>query len=170
MKVYYFLAFLASSFAYGAKAPRPTGELWNKHTKPIYYSITNGPIQAAITPLKRLEPGTFVKVHRNLRAPTVFAIAIENPPEPDQRLDIFTIRPCKTLYVRVGLPSEKEKWKEFIKDIFGAQSIEADGYIFGGQVGPLLGLRGITERGYPLKNNVHAQDISPSSITFDPNQ
>ncbi len=76
--------------------------------------------------------------------------------------------PNKTLFLRVGLPAEKEKFKEIIKRILSRHSIEADNYIFGPQTGPLLGFKGVTEQGLPLKNNINARQISKSSVIYNP--
>jgi len=99
-------------------------------------------------------------------------------PQPGQLIDVYTIKPGKTLFIRVGLPAEKEKIKETIKNIFGKTSLEGDNYIFGPQTGPLIGfkgeglfsfdLKGISERKYSLKNNFEVDDVTPGKIVYLP--
>ena len=143
-------------------------ELWNKHIEPLYYSISKSTQEASKKHFELLRPGKWIPKQVDISKPTVFAIALGKQPQPGQRIDIYTIPQGKTLYTRVGLPPEKEKFKEIIKDLFKRASIESDGYIFGPQVGPLLGFKGITERGYPLKDNFSKKDITKTSIIYTP--
>ena len=101
-------------------------------------------------------------------------------PTPASRVDTYTIKPNKKIIIRVGLPVEKEKFKETLKNLFGKTSIQADGYIFGPQTGPLLGFKAaagifpldwsdtINERGLHLKGNLTKNDITKSSLIYLP--
>lgn len=150
---------------------QPNFELWNKHTQPLYYSVSNSIQEASSKPLQLLRPGKWTDAAKvDTSRPTVIAVALDKQPQPGQNIDIFTIKPNKTMFIRVGLPAEKEKFKETLKHLFGKTSIESDNYIFGGQVGPLLGIKGISERGYSLKNNVNKNDITKSSVIYRPKQ
>lgn len=147
---------------------QPNFELWNKHTQPLYYSISNSIKEASTKPLQELRAGKWTAQTRNLSKPAFIALSLEKEPLPGKLLDTYALKSGKNLYLRVGLPAEKEKFKETIKNFLRRNSIEGDNYIFGPQVGPLLGFRGITERGYPLKNNVQKKDILKYSILYNP--
>ena len=162
-----------------SQTAQPNFELWNKHTQPLYYSVSNSTEQAQHKPLQELRPGKWTEAKTlDLSKPTVIAVALGKMPEPGQLIDVYTIKPGKTLFMRVGLPAEKEKFKETIKQLFGKTSIDADNYIFGPQTGPLIGFKGegvfsfepkgITERKYSLKNNFEIGDITPSKVVYIP--
>ncbi len=151
---------LASLSAYGQITPN--FELWNKHIQPVYYAIGTSKEEASKKPMQEIRPGTFLAETRDLTKLTSIALAVGKKPEAGQRIDVFTMLPNKNLYLRVGLPSEKEKLKETVKTIMGRKSLELTDYIFGPQTGPLLGFKGVTERGYPLKNNITQDDITRS--------
>lgn len=146
----------------------PNFELWNKHIQPVYYSIGLSKEEISKKPMQEIRPGKFVAATRDTTQPTVIALAVGKKPEAGQRIDVFTMNRDKNLYLRVGLPSEKEKLKETIKTFLGRKSLELQEYIFGPQTGPLLGFKGVTERGYPLQNNITQDDITKSSIIYLP--
>ena len=145
---------------------QPNFELWNKHREPLYYSISNSLKEASAKPLQVLRAGKWIAQTRTIHKPTFIALSLGKAPMPGQPIDIYALKPGKNLYIRIGLPAEKEKFKETIKNFLSRNSIEGDNYIFGPQVGPLLGFRGITERGYPLKNNVQKKDIIKYTIIY----
>ncbi len=149
-------------------AADPNFELWNKHIEPIYFNRADSPAAAARGQFTELRPGRRVPLTINIKKPTVIALKIGKMPVAGDRIDVYTLEPNKTLYIRVGLPPEKEKVKETIKAILSRTSIEADGYIFGPQVGPLLGFKGVTERGYPLKDNITKKGIRKESMIYLP--
>jgi hypothetical protein len=146
---------------------QPNFELWNKHEEPVYFSISNSVQEARKKPFEMIKPGKWAPAKIiDTKMPTVLVIAVGKKPEPGQRIDIYTIKSGKTIYARVGLPAEKEKLKETLKEFLGRTSIEANGYIFGPQTGPLLGVKGVTEHGYPLKKNISKNDITKSSAIY----
>ncbi len=151
-----------------AAQTEPNFELWNKHQESIYFSKGASIQELNKKPFELLRPGKWISQTIDNKKPTVLAISVGKKPEPGNRIDLYTIKPGKTLYLRIGLPAEKEKFKELLKAFFGRFSIEGDGYIFGPQVGPLLGFKGVTERGYPLKNNLGKDDISKGSMIYLP--
>ncbi len=162
-----------------AELAQPNFELWNKHIEPLYYSISNSISEAQHKPLQELRAGKWTQgKNMDISKPTVVAVALGKMPQPGQLIDVYTIKPGKTLFIRVGLPAEKEKFKETIKKIFSKTSIDADGYIFGPQTGPLIGFKGeglfsfetkgISERKYSLKNNFDKSDISTAKTVYLP--
>ena len=163
--LFYSIVFLIPCFTH----TQPNFELWNKHTNPVYYSISNSIQEASVKPLELLQPGKWTPaITVDINKPTVIAIVPDKLPDPGQRIDAYSIRPGKTIFVRYGLPPEKEKVKEIIKYLLRRTSIEANGYLFGPQTGPLLGFRGITEKGHSLKNNLSKKDITKDSIVYLP--
>lgn len=153
-----------------AQSKEPNFELWNKRNEPLFYAIGSTKEEVRTQPFHELRAGKWVDQRRDLRKPTVIGLAINTQPKKGDQIDIFTLKPGKDLYLRVGLPSEKEKLKEKVKIILGKKSFEQAQYIFGPQTGPLLGVKGITERGYPLKNNVTASDISKGYAIYMPHE
>ena len=158
---------------------QPNFELWNKHTEPLYYSVSNSISEAQHKPLQELRAGKWTTARTmDTSKPTVIAVALGKMPQPGQLIDVYTIKPGKTLFIRVGLPAEKEKFKETIKKLFGKTSLEGNNYIFGPQTGPLIGfkgeglfsfdLKGVSERKYSLKNNFDVGDITPAKIVYLP--
>ena len=159
--------FLAANICH-AQTATPNFELWNKHTEPLYYHLADSPAAAAKGTFAELRPGKRTSLTVDLKKPMAMGIKIGKAPVAGDRIDVYTMATGKTLYLRVGLPAEKEKIKETIKDLLSRTSIEADGYIFGPQVGPLLGFKGVTEQGYSLKNNVTKKDIRKESLIYLP--
>jgi len=157
---------LASLSAYGQITPN--FELWNKHIQPVYYAIGTSKEEVSKKPMQEIRPGKFVAATRDTTQPTAIALAVGKKPEAGQRIDVSTMNRDKNLYLRVGLPSEKEKLKETIKTFLGRKSLEFEAYIFGPQTGPLLGFKGVTERGHPLKNNIGTDGISRSWAIYLP--
>ena len=161
----YVIIFLIPSLS----TAQPNFELWNKHTQPVHYSVSNSIQEASSKPLELLAPGKWTAAKNiDINKQTVIAIAPEKLPESGQRIDVYLIRPGKNIFVRYGLPPEKEKVKEIIKYLLRRTSIEANGYLFGPQTGPLLGFRGITEKGHSLKNNLSKKDITKDSVIYLP--
>ena len=146
----------------------PNFELWNKHIEPLYYHIADSPAAAGRGTFTELRPGKRLPLNIDLQKPVVIGVKIGKAPIAGDRIDVYTLVTGKTLYLRVGLPPEKEKIKETIKSFLSRTSIEADGYIFGPQVGPLLGFKGITEQRYSLKNNVNKKDIRKETRPYLP--
>ena len=146
----------------------PNFELWNKHTEPLYFHIGDSPIAAAQGIYTEIRPGKRFTSNVDIIKPMAIGIKIGKAPAKGDRVDIYTLGTGKTLYLRVGLPAEKEKFKETIKAFLSRNSIDADGYIFGPQVGPLLGFKGVTEQGYPLKNNITKNNIRKESKIYNP--
>lgn len=154
------IAFIASIIgSMHAQCKVPTFELWNKHNDPVYYRVADSPAAAAQGAFLELRPGKRVDTSLDLSRPHAIGIKLGTAPIPGDKIDVYTLATNKTLYLRVGLPAEKEKFKETIKQFLSRNSIEADGYIFGPQVGPLLGFKGVTEQGYSLKNNISTKDL-----------
>lgn len=151
-----------------AQSEIPNFELWNKHDESVYYHLANSPTAAAQGTFLELPRGRRVTLKLDLATPRAIGIKIGKAPAKGDKIDVYTLATNKTLYLRVGLPAEKEKFKETIKLFLSRNSIDADGYIFGPQVGPLLGFKGITERGYPLKNNISKNDIRKEAKTYLP--
>lgn len=155
-------------------------EFWNKHNDPVYYNVAHsmGDIQKTNN-FKVIRPGKWVQDSIDLSKPTIIALKINKQPASGDILDTYTIVPHKKLIIRIGLPAEKEKFKETLKSIFNKTSIEADGYIFGPQTGPLLGFRAasgiffdwgttVNERGLLLNGNLTKDDITKGSIVYLP--
>lgn len=147
---------------------QPNFELWNKHDQPLYYSISNSQQEATRKPLSLVSAGKYTSSAIDTGKQTFLAIAVGNQPSHGNMIDVYAINPGKTIYVRVGLPAEKEKFKEIIKKVFGRTAHESKDYIFGPQTGPLLGFKGITEHNYSLSNNVKPQDITKSTLIYTP--
>lgn len=150
-----------------AQCTIPNFELWNKHNEPVYYHLADSAVAAARGAFEELRPGKRTTQTLDLSRPRAIAIKIGSAPTRGDKIDVYTLRTNKTLYLRVGLPAEKEKFKETIKQFLSRNSIEANGYIFGPQVGPLLGFKGVTEQGYPLKNNISKNDIQKSTRLYE---
>lgn len=164
-----FKIILSSIFIASASFSQPPNfELWNKHTEPLYYRLADSPSAAARGAFTELRPGRRVASTINIRLPRAIGIKIGKAPVAGDPIDVYTLATGKTLYLRVGLPPEKEKLKETIKSLLSRTSIEADGYLFGPQVGPLLGFKGITEQGYSLKDNITKRDIRKESLIYLP--
>lgn len=163
-----YLFFLIPFYALNICAQHPNFQLWNKHIEPLFYRIANSPSAAAKGPYSQLRPGKRTASTIDLATPHVIGIKIGRAPVAGDVIDVYSLGTGKTLYLRVGLPPEKEKLKETIKAFLSRTSIEADGYIFGPQTGPLLGFKGITEYGYPLKNNINKKDIRKESMIYLP--
>lgn len=151
-----------------AQTNLPNFELWNKHTEPLYYRMADSPSAAAKGHFTELRPGRRIASTLDIAKPIAIGIKIGKEPAAGDPIDVYTLATGKTLYLRIGLPPEKEKIKETIKELLSPTSIEADGYLFGPQVGPLLGFKGVTERGYPLKNNITKKDIRKESKIYLP--
>lgn len=137
----------------------PNFELWNKHIEPLYFKMADSPTAAAQGMYTEIRPGKRFTTNIDITKPMAIGISRGKSPLKGDKVDVYTFGTGKTLYLRFGLPAEKEKIKETIKAFLSRTSIEGDGYIFGPQVGPLLGFKGVTEQGYPLKNNVTKKDI-----------
>jgi hypothetical protein len=173
--------FLAvSGFAFPLIA-EPNFELWNKHNDPLYYSISNSAEEASHKKFEELRPGKWTQAKTiDTSKPTIIAIKLGKMPVAGDRIDTYTIKPNKKIIIRVGLPAEKEKFKETLKSLFGKTSIEANGYIFGPQTGPLLGFKAaegilpfdwgktVNERGLALKGNLTKEDITKGSMIYLP--
>lgn len=163
----YRLLFLFISFTMIARAQTtPNFELWNKHTEPLYFQMADSPSAASRGIFTEIRPGKRFTLNVDLHKPMAIGIKIGEAPKAGDYVDVYTMATGKTLYLRVGLPPEKEKLKENLKSFLSRTSIEADGYIFGPQVGPLLGFKGVTEWGYSLKNNVSKKDIRKQSLPY----
>lgn len=173
------LSLIFSAASMNTAIAQPNFELWNKHTQPLYYSISNSISEAQRKPLQELRPGKWTEAKSiDINKPTTIAIALDKMPQPGQLMDVYTIKPGKTLFIRVGLPAEKEKLKETIKKLFNKTSLDADNYIFGPQTGPLIGFKGeglfsfetkgLSERKYSLKNNFEKGDIAAAKAVYLP--
>lgn len=156
-------------------------EIWNKHVEPLYYNVAYTIDDINRSPFQELRAGKWTPAgFREVTRPTLIAVKLGSAPRAGETLDLYTIRPNKNIIVRVGLPAEKEKFKETLKSWFGKTSHESENYIFGPQTGPLLGLRAsdglfpfdwddsINERGLSLKNNATKNDITKSSMVYSP--
>lgn len=144
----------------------PNFELWNKHIEPLYFKMADSPAAAAQGIYTEIRPGKRFTTNVDIAKPMAIGISRGKSPAKGDKVDVYTFATDKTLYLRFGLPAEKEKFKETIKAFLSRNSIEADGYIFGPQVGPLLGFKGVTEQGYPLKNNITKKDIRKTSLPY----
>lgn len=165
----FFLFFLGfSTISMCAQAPIPNFELWNKHTEPLYFQMGDSPSAATQGIFTEIRPGKRFALNVDILKPMAIGVKLGKAPAKGDRVDVYTLGTGKTLYLRVGLPPEKEKFKETIKSFLSRTSIEADGYIFGPQVGPLLGFKGVTEQGYPLKNNITKNDIRKEAMIYRP--
>lgn len=180
LKLTLFLCWCFSSVTLLASNQTNNFEIYNKHTDKVYYSISHALEEAARnTDFKYIAPGKWQASYIDTSKPTVIAISLKQKPDPNQKIDAYVMPPKKTLYLRVGLPAEKEKYiKETLKSVMGRGYLEADGYIFGPQTGPLLGLTRQGERhkdpetgqefAYPLKNNIQAKDIKKITVMYHP--
>lgn len=151
-----------------AQCAIPNFELWNKHNDRLFYRIADSPSDAAQGTFTELRPGRRISATLDLTKPRAIGIKVGSAPIKGQTVDVYTFTTGKTLYLRLGLPPEKEKVKETIKALLSRTSIEADGYLFGPQTGPLLGFKGITEQGYSLKNNISKKDILKETKAYLP--
>ena len=173
-----FFALFGSNFAHAVDG---NFELWNKHIEPLYYNVGYTIDDINRSPFQELRPGKWTPAgYRETTRPTFVAVKFGQAPQAGERIDVYTLAPNKNLIIRVGLPAEKEKFKETLKSWFGKTSYVANNYIFGPQTGPLLGLRAseglfpfdwensVNERGLNLQNNVTKDDITKSSIIYSP--
>lgn len=144
----------------------PNFELWNKHIEPLYFKMADSPTAAAQGIYTEIRPGKRFTTSVDIGRPIAIGISRGKAPIKGDKVDVYTFGTGKTLYLRFGLPAEKEKIKETIKSFLSRTSIEGDGYIFGPQVGPLLGFKGVTEQGYSLKNNVTKKEIRKESMIY----
>jgi hypothetical protein len=164
-----------------ASQPEANFEFWNKHNDPVYFAVGSSAEEInQKKEFKQLRPGTWTQATLDVSKPTVIALKFKEAPTAGDRLDTFTIKPNKKIIARVGLPAEKEKFKEQLKSLFGKTSIAADGYIFGPQTGPLLGFRAasgifpfassdtLNERGLHLKGNFTKDDVTKGSMIYLP--
>lgn len=143
----------------------PTFELWNKLKEPIYFSYGSSAENAMKKSIQELRPGHYKIEHFSITSPTTLILRIGFRPKNGDEVDVYTFRPNKKIYVRVGLPKE-DKIKETIKEALGKKSFEREGYIFGPQIGPLLGIKGVTEHDYSLEDNVTLDDIFQSTAFY----
>ena len=156
-------------------------ELWNKHNDPVFFAYGKSTDEINHKKdFKEIRAGKWTQASLDTSKPTLIALKFGKAPTAGDRLDTFTIKPNKKIIIRVGLPAEKEKFKETLKSLFGKTAIEADGYIFGPQTGPLLGFKAasgispvdwsdtINERGLHLKGNLTKDDITKSSMIYLP--
>lgn len=146
------LALYAVEQKKSAPKTTPNFEFWNKTEHPIYISLgyadpkTDKIIDDPLThDFKKIEAGKWAteedlgfKLDLNNKT-LLYIRASPEKPHKDDRLLAFRFKPHKTMYVRL----KKEK----------------NQYVFGTQTGPLLGLKGKTQRGYSLKNNPQPGDI-----------
>ncbi|GMU18997.1 MAG: hypothetical protein AMXMBFR12_01890 [Candidatus Babeliales bacterium] len=150
-----------------AQVQIPNFELWNKHIEPLYFKMADSPAAAVQGIYTEIRPGKRFTTNVDIAKPMAIGINLGKAPAKGDPVDVYTFGTGKTLYLRFGLPAEKEKFKETIKSLLSRTSIEADGYIFGPQVGPLLGFKRITEQGYPLKNNITKKDIRKETRIYE---
>jgi DnaJ domain len=140
--------FLLSALLIQTIQTDPNFELWNKTDQPFYYSIGNpdNPSSRAInqSPIK-LEPNQKTTADRNLKLKTELQIIVAKQPNKQIDAYLYTFPANKTIYIR---PKND-------KGIFS----------LGPQTGPLLGMKGKTESGYSLKDNVTAKEIDKGTLT-----
>lgn len=162
-----FALFILAVSTLSAHAQIPNFELWNKHIEPLYFKMADSSAAAAQGIYTEIRPGKRFTTNVDIAKPVAIGIKLGKAPIKGDPVDVYTFGTGKTLYLRFGLPAEKEKFKETIKSLLSRTSIEADEYIFGPQVGPLLGFKGVTEQGYPLKNNITKKDIRKETRTYE---
>lgn len=147
----------------GQEGEKPNFELWNKHNDSLYYAMGTDVQTVLKGPFTQLRGGKTVQSVIDNTVPTILALHIDTMPQVGQKVDVFTMAPGKTIYVRVNYLPEK-KITQIAKNILGKRSYVLDNYIFGPQTGPLLGLIGnANERGLSLKDNVTKRDIAYST-------
>jgi hypothetical protein len=121
----------------------PTFELWNKVADQlIYYKLEQNGKTVSGYALKKLEASKYEPVKIDISKPTTLFINYKDVTSKNHAnwTEKIEFNRGKTIYVRL----KKEKGK----------------YIFGPQTGPLKGFKGVTERGYSLKNNVKESDYT----------
>lgn len=159
----------------------PNFELWNKHIEPLYYNVAYTIDDINRSPFQELRPGKWTPaVFRENTRPTIIAFKLGRPPVKGETIDTYTINANKKMIIRIGLPAEKEKFKETLKSWFGKTSHEGDNYIVGPQTGPLLGFRAYegffpidwsnaaNERGLSLKGNFTKNDSTKGTMVYAP--
>lgn len=137
-RMMYVLCAIATVFTlFGANDKQiPTFEFWNKTKDLVRIRIDRSGKENEII---WVNPNKYISKNFDISDPTTLYINYLDTNEPDNWTEKIIFNPGKTMYVRL-----KEEKGE---------------YIFGPQTGPLKGLRGITERKYPLKNNVKKEGI-----------
>lgn len=132
----------------------PPFELWNKTSKPIWFAVLNTDNQSddkiMSEPLIELPGGKYAIARSSLIDIRNFTrlLIVENPDK--KSVTVCTFNPNKYIWVRI-----KEN---------------KDNRFFGPQTGPLLGLLGSTENGYPLDQNVTNSDYRIERYTRSPEQ
>jgi hypothetical protein len=157
----------------------PNFEFWNKHNNSVFFALGSSAEEInQKKQFKQLRPGTWVKATQDVSKPTIIALKFREAPKSGDHLDTYTIKPNKKIIARVGLPPEKGKLKEQLKSLIGKTSIASDGYIFGPQMGPLLGFRAaegifpfawrdtMNEHGLHLKGNFTKDDITKGFMIY----
>ncbi|MEX0848704.1 MAG: hypothetical protein WD055_00570 [Candidatus Dependentiae bacterium] len=157
---------------------KPDVELWNKSRKTFYALPMNQNQISLITQqkvtdqnfanqLKAISPNDRITTNKINTNDTVALFITDKRNDPyiinyetsstDKKaisegfvvLPYFEFAPNKDIYVRIK--SDAKNASEIFKNKFGPQS------------GPLSGLKGVTETGLPLKNNVKSKDIAKKS-------
>lgn len=143
----------------------PNFEFWNKLDKSVYFTIGAQDLSGKTIddPMRHIfleeKPNQWANVRIDQNKQTIFCYKIGSAPTNGERsasdekevkkgdkLVCYKFTPGKTVYIRV---------KGKMGDIE-----------FGPQTGPLLGLKGKTERGYPLGSNVKKGDKQLISFTY----
>ena len=129
----------------------PVFELWNKTDKPLYF-VAGGEKTKALNqalfsrPLIKLAAGkrAILKENNALVDKDKYTNVIITQNPNDSLVEYYTINSGTYMWLRV----KEENGK----------------VVFGPQTGPLNGLQGETERGYPLNKNVKSSDIKKLEI------
>ncbi|MBA3954529.1 J domain-containing protein [Candidatus Dependentiae bacterium] len=152
MKLSHLLVTTALLFFYSSSGKADANfELWNKLSTPIYYSLGKSTInpkdEAKNYDLLKLDSTKYTYATLDLNKKNQLILSLQEP-QINKPLSVYLYEftPGKTIYVRATAENNK--------------------LVFGPQSGPLFGLRGKTERGYPLGNNVKESDITTKVINY----
>lgn len=124
----------------------PSFELWNKTNKPIWFAVSNrnASPQELSKNLEELGASKYLSKADIDNSKSTYLLIMQDRNVGNGTL--YTFNPGKNMWVRV----KEEKGK----------------LLFGPQTGPLLGFRGITERGYPLDKNVKSGEYKEQMVTI----
>ena len=124
----------------------PSFELWNKTDKSIWFAVSskNTNVAELSKKLEELGAGKYLsKTDLDITKYTQLLIMRDRNAGSGT---LYTFNPGKNIWVRL----KEEKGKA----------------TFGPQTGPLMGFRGVTERGYPLDKNVKSGEYKEQVVTI----
>ncbi len=152
MKKLLLLSLLTTAFYTGLHAKATQLELWNKSKTPFYVGLTNDFGHFVAPKTSKNRPRELITLKGGGRTTLadydgkdITLIISDNEKDWLDNFKAYAFLTNKTIYVRI---------KDRVKKL---NDLSPDG--FGPQTGPWKGLKGKTESGLSLKNNVKSKDI-----------